>query len=132
LFALCNSAATGKNYPVTTNCPNVNTTATTALQSTSLGSAVTWSSLNEGWYCGVISGTNANLTLSGSQDTMNSAGTTTGSMTSTQPTCANGAPAGDYVQANVSYTYRPPFGGLSIVTTLGGATINQSAWMRIN
>jgi Flp pilus assembly protein TadG len=132
VFSICNSAATGQNYPVTTNCPNVSTTTARAIHSTSLVTAVSWSNLKEGWYCGVVTGTKVSLTLTGTQNTMDNLGATTGSMASTQPTCTDGAVAGDYIQVNVGYTYRPPFGGLSIVTLLGGAAVNQSAWMRIN
>jgi hypothetical protein len=132
VFSICNTATTGKNFPVTTKCPNVSSKVPPAVQGTSLGNLVTWSNLKEGWYCATVSGSTVSLTISGTQNTMDNAGTVTGTMASSQPTCSDGAKAGDYIQVNVTATYHPPFGSLSIVTNLGGTTLNESSWMRVN
>lgn len=127
-FTLCN----GTTIPVASNCTNFHTQLTTSLQSTSLGSNVAWASSSESWYC--VNTSNA-LTLNDSTKvvTINTDGSTSGSIAKSPPTCSgSSAAAGDYVTVNVTYTYKPIFKGLSILTAVLPTTITRSAVMRVN
>jgi hypothetical protein len=126
-MALC----TGQTTPVSSNCSNFNSRLTTAVQSTSLGNTVTFSSGKEGWYCVGASAT-PTLSASGTTITINPGGSNTGSMAASAPTCTNGNKAGDYVTVNITYTYKPMFPGMSVITLLGGTTISGSSMMRVN
>lgn len=93
--------------PATTNCSTLTSAVTTAVQSTSLGTAVTVASgsPSETYYC----------TISG--DSLQSVGSPPSSM----PADCSGAGSsyagnvpGDYVTVIVNYTYNPLFGGLSL------------------
>jgi hypothetical protein len=97
--------------PVLTNCSNLSgyniaSMMTARAQSTSLGTQVTVSSRYE---C------NAGAV------TVNSAG-------GTNPTCPS--TSGDYVGANVTFTYLPLFKAVT-VTSLFGTTISRTFWMRV-
>jgi Flp pilus assembly protein TadG len=110
--------------PATANCSGLSAAVTTAIQSTSLGSNVT-ASISEGWYC--VNGSNA-LVLIGT------AGTIATPLTATRPNCTSvGAPtvlAGEYVRVTTSYTFTPPYTGLSM-TSLLPSPITKVSWMRL-
>jgi Flp pilus assembly protein TadG len=87
------------------NCPQLNATITTAIQSTTLGTAVSLASgyPAENYYC--VNASNA-LILQGP-------------VSSPPATCSTGvAPPGDYIQVQVTYPYQPMFSGLSVMSAL--------------
>jgi Flp pilus assembly protein TadG len=102
--------------PATLRCSGMSAAATSAAQTTSLGTNVTISSTTEGYYC--IAG-DGSLTPTGGAL---SAGTTT---------CSNGAKSADYIQITATYAYSPPFGA-SPVSSILGSSITKTAWMRLN
>jgi Flp pilus assembly protein TadG len=113
------SCSTG-TMPAKTNCVNLNSAVTTAIQSTSLGSGVALASgyPTETYYC--VSGTS-----------LQSVGTY-----STPPSpfdcSAYGNPGtkpGDYIGVNVSYAYSPTFAGLSLASA---RTLTANSVERIN
>jgi Flp pilus assembly protein TadG len=133
VWALC---ATTFGLPATdtTACPNAQTALDNAVARTSLGSAVTVSSVTEGYYC-----TDANGALA------NASGTKTGNFTTaldassevpTAPTTCSSvtnsetSAPGDYISATVSYTYTPVFPNISVASLLG-TTITSTARMRL-
>ena len=91
---------------------------TTAIQSTTLGTAVSLASgyPAEGYYC--VNSSNA-LQYQGS--------------VSRSPTaCSTGAAPGDYLQVGVTYPYKPLFSGLiSVMTASGVTSITKTAWMQL-
>ena len=93
------------NLPATQNCAALNTTITTAIQSTTLGTAVSLASgyPAEGYYC--VNSSNA-LQYQGS--------------VSRSPTaCSTGAAPSDYLQVGVTYPYQSLFPGLQRDERLG-------------
>ena len=89
--------------PATVNCPGLNAAVTAAIQSTSLGAAVTLSgAIAEGYYC--VNSSNALQYVS--------------SVASKPADCsAAGMPAlkpADYVQVAVTFSYTPIFSGISV------------------
>jgi Flp pilus assembly protein TadG len=107
------------NLPATQNCPVLNATITTAIQSTSLGTKVSLASgyPAEAYYC--VNGSNA-LQLQGS-------------VSSPPTTCSTGAAPGDYLQVGVTYPYKPLFPGLISVMSVSGVTsITKTSWMRLS
>jgi Flp pilus assembly protein TadG len=115
--ALKTCAAT---LPATTNCPNLLTVVQRAMQSTSLGTAVTLQSgsPSEGYYC---IDTHGALQL-------------VSDVTSKPADCtAAGTPAlqpGDYIQVQTTFTYTPLFPGLSVASAFP-TPINRLAMMRL-
>jgi Flp pilus assembly protein TadG len=120
-FKSCSSGT----LPATTNCSGLSTTVTTAVQSTSLGTAVTvlpsgspgfptgnYSSGNppEDYYC--VSGTSL---------------TWVAKYSSSPGTCSGGGTPGDYIEIDVSYSYSPVFSGLTLASsrTLTGTAITR-------
>jgi hypothetical protein len=103
--------------PVTVagNCPSLAGTINTAIQSTSLGTAVT-KSYAENYYC-VSASTNQLVVV--------------GSFPDTRPNCSDGLPAGDYLLVTASHAYTPLFTGISVVTLLA-SPITSTAWMRLS
>ncbi|PNE12500.1 MAG: hypothetical protein CR217_02955 [Beijerinckiaceae bacterium] len=100
------------------NCPTLNATITAAIQSTSLGTAVTLASgyPTEGYYC--VDSTNA-LQYQGS-------------VSSTPMACSSGASPGDYIQVQVTYAYTPLFtSSVSVMTASGITSITKKTWMRM-
>ena len=120
-WRVCNSSTL---MPATANCTGLSAAVTTAVQSTSLGTSVT-GAIAEGWYC--VNGSRA-LVLIGS------AGVIGTPLTATRPNCSSvGAPtvlAGEYVRVTTSYTFTPPYTGLSI-TSLLPSPITKTSWMRL-
>ena len=112
--------------PVTTNCSNLSSKVTTAIQSTSLGAAVTLSPSTqlsagtaETYYC----------TVSGS---LVSAGASPPSAMPADCSGATGGSAsdapGDYITITVGYSYTPIFSGLSLAAA---QTLTASGMQRL-
>ncbi len=113
----CNNLTTTL-LPATVNCPALNATITTAIQSTSLGTKVTLVSgyPAEAYYC--VNASNA-LILQGP--------------VSSPPTaCSSGISPGDFLQVDVTYPYTPLFSGkLCVMCGLGVTSISNTTWMRM-
>ena len=110
--------------PATTTCTVANGAATsltsaitTAIQATSLGTAVTLASgyPTEAYYC--VNSSNA-LQFQGS-------------VSSSPTACSTGAAPGDYIQVLVTYPYQPIFSGMSVMSALGISSITKTAWMKL-
>jgi len=117
----CNNLTTTM-LPATQNCPGLNNAITTAIQSTTLGTAVSLASgyPAEGYYC-----VNASNVLQ-----------FVGSVSSPPPNCAaagNAAVApGDYIQVQATYPYQPLFPGpISVMSVSGVTSITKTSWMRM-
>jgi Flp pilus assembly protein TadG len=114
-FVTCNGS-----LPATTSCANLLTAVQNALQSTSLGSAVTLqaNSPAEGYYC---------VNSSGALQLVSSISSKPADCT------AAGTPAlqpGDYIQIQTTFTYKSLFPGLS-VTSKFPTPITRTAVMRL-
>lgn len=94
--------------PASVNCPDLTTAVTSAVQSTSLGTAVTLKtgSPAEGYYC--LNGSNAIVYVS-NVSTKPADCSSAGNATA-KPT--------DYIKIETSFAYAPLFGGLSVGSTL--------------
>jgi Flp pilus assembly protein TadG len=107
--------------PATVKCAGLNAAITAAVQSTSLGTAVTLASgfPTEGYYC--VNGSNALQSV--------------GSLSSKPADCtAAGNPAaspGDYIQVGVTFTYAPLFPGVTVMSAWGITSITKTSWMRL-
>jgi Flp pilus assembly protein TadG len=114
------------NWPATpnayANCAGMPAAVTRAVQSTSLGAAVTVTSTGENYYC---LNTNTN-TLAPVGNFPNSkpanCGGAAGGLATDRP--------GDYVQITTSYTFTPIFPAVSIASALA-PNITRTAWMRL-
>jgi len=108
------------SLPATTNCANLLSAIQTAVQSTSLGTAVTLQngSPSEGYYC--INTSNALQWVSN----VNSkpADCTAAGMPSSQP--------GDYITIQTTFTYQPIFARLSVAAAFP-TPITRTAMMRL-
>jgi uncharacterized membrane protein len=105
--------------PAKTNCTNLSSAVTTAVQSTSLGSAVAVTSgyPTETYYC-----------ISGS--TLQSVGDYTSPRPSDCSAAGNSAAKpGDYIEVNVDYAYSPIFVGLSLAAA---RTLRANSIERLN
>jgi Flp pilus assembly protein TadG len=114
-FKTCKST-----LPATTNCPNLLTTMQTAMQSTSLGTAVTLQngSPSEGYYC-----INTNGALQFVSDVSSKpADCTAAGMPALQP--------GDYIQVQTTFTYKALFSRLSVASAFP-SPITRTAIMRL-
>jgi Flp pilus assembly protein TadG len=116
----CNDVST--MLPATLKCTGLTTAITAAVQSTSLGSAVSLSSGYpiEGYYCAASSG--------GLQRV--------GDVSASAPSSCSAAgnanvSPGDYIQVAVSYTYSPLFPGFSVMGLWGVSSISMTSWMRL-
>jgi Flp pilus assembly protein TadG len=91
--------------PATSNCTNLNTKVTTAIQSTSLGTGVTLAtgSPSETYYC--VSGT-----------TLESVATYPSSPPADCSAYGNATAPADYMEIDVNYSYSPNFTGLSLAS----------------
>lgn len=109
----------------TSKCSGAQTVMTNAAQTTSLGNAVTLSTVTEGYYCVNSAGV---LTLIGNTGTF-------GSPPTVQVSCGagtwlNGTAPGDYITVTASFTYTPIFGGISVASLLT-PTITKISTMRM-
>jgi Flp pilus assembly protein TadG len=118
--------------PAVTNCSGVATTMTSAAQLTSLGSAVTLSSVTEDYYC--VNSSNALVRVG----TSSSPGTASSGPIKPVPfDCHTVNPPGslaapgDYIVVTASYTYTPVFNGVSLASLLT-TPITRTAWIRLN
>jgi Flp pilus assembly protein TadG len=106
--------------PATTNCPALLTVMQNALQSTSLGTSVTFvtGSPTEGYYC-----INTSSALQYVSDVSSKpADCTAAGMPALQP--------GDYLQVQTTFTYQTLFGNLSVARAFP-TPINRIAMMRL-
>lgn len=106
--------------PATLNCPNLLTAMQTAMQSTSLGNAVTLQtgSPSEGYYC---------VNTSGALQRVSDVSSKPADCT------AAGTPAlqpGDYLQVQTTFTYRSLFPGMTAASAFP-SPINRLAMMRL-
>jgi Flp pilus assembly protein TadG len=106
--------------PATTNCPALLTAMQNALQSTSLGTAVTLQtgSPTEGYYCINTSGALQYVSDVSSKP----ADCTAAGMPALQP--------GDYIQIQTTFTYKSLFQRLSVASTFP-TPINRTAFLRL-
>jgi Flp pilus assembly protein TadG len=112
--------STGSQLPATSSCPNLNTKVTSAIQATSLGTAVALASGNptETYYC--VSGT-----------TLQSVGSYSSPPSPFNCSAAGSASTtpGDYIGVAVTYSYAPTFPGLTLATA---QTLTATSWERLN
>lgn len=114
----CNSNAM---LPATQNCSGLSSAITTAIQSTSLGSAVTLAASypQEGYYCATSASQLAPVgSLSSKPANCSSAGSS-----STFP--------GDYIQVQVTFNYQSLFHGMTVISQMASSTISKTSWMRL-
>jgi Flp pilus assembly protein TadG len=114
--------------PATQNCTtangaalNLNDAITAAIQSSSLGTAVSLVSgyPTEGYYCVNTSGALQSVGgLSNKPSDCSAAG-------------SSGISPGDYIQVDVTYSYTPLFPGISVMGASGITAISMTAWMRL-
>ncbi|MGB6177495.1 MAG: TadE/TadG family type IV pilus assembly protein [Methylocella sp.] len=114
--------ANGSILPATVNCPGLNNAITTAIQSTTLGTAV---SLASGYPAEDYRCVNASNVLQ-----------SVGSVSSPPANCAAAGNAAaspaDYLQVGVTCQYQPLFPGLISVMSVSGVTsISKTSWMRM-
>jgi len=106
--------------PATQNCAGLTRAITTAIQSTSLGAAVSLGPgyPTEGYYC--VNSSNALQSV--------------GSLSSRPADCsAVGSPnasPGDYIQVEVTFKYAPLF-GITVMRAWGISSISMTSWMRL-
>jgi len=108
------------NLPATTNCPNLLTAMQQAMQSTSLGTAITLQngSPSEGYYC-----VNTGGALQFVSDVSSKpADCTAAGMPALKP--------GDYIQVQTTFTYKSLFPGLSVASAFP-TPITRLAMMRL-
>ena len=112
---------TSSMLPATMNCPGLSNAITAAIQSTSLGTAVSLTSgyPQEGYYC------------------VNSSGAlqSVGDLSNKPANCSDAgnssATPGDYIQIGVSYPYAPLFSNLTVMGAWGISSISMTSWMRL-
>lgn len=112
-------ACDGQHVPATQNCSTLNDAVTTAIQGTSLGTAVSLNGpISEGYYC-----MNASNALVFASD-----------VGSKPANCALFGNAGLspvlYLQVKTRYAYAPMFPGMTIAQSFPTA-IQKTAWMRM-
>jgi Flp pilus assembly protein TadG len=114
------TCGSGSTLPATINCKNLLSAVQTAMQSTSLGTAITLQngSPSEGYYC--VDTSNALQLVS--------------AVTAKPADCtAAGTPAlqpGDYIQIQTTFTYKSLFPGLSVASAFP-SPITRTAIMRL-
>jgi Flp pilus assembly protein TadG len=118
----CDPSQIPTQIPATTNCPNLTTAITNAIQSTSLGTAVSLQagSPTEGYYCVNSSG---QLQYVSSVSSKPPSDCTVAGVPSNKP--------GDYITITASYTYAPIFSGLSVAGAFP-TPIVRTSMMRLN
>jgi hypothetical protein len=107
--------------PATENCPGLDAAITTAIQSTSLGTAVSLAAgyPTEGYYCVSASGT---LQLVATPPSTEPADCSAAGDSNTSP--------GDYIQVGVTYNYAPLF-AISVMGASSIRSITMTSWMRL-
>lgn len=112
---------TSAMLPATTKCTGLNDAITAAIQSTSLGTAVSLTSgyPTEGYYCVNTSGVLQSV----------------GDLSSRPANCSDAGNSstlpGDYIQVSVSYAYAPLFSNLTVMGASGISSISMTSWMRL-
>jgi Flp pilus assembly protein TadG len=112
---------TSAMLPATTKCSKLNDAITAAIQSTSLGTAVSVSSgyQTEGYYC---------VNTSGALQSV-------GSLSNKPANCSDAGDAsalpGDYLQVSVTSAYTPLFSNLTVMGASGITSISMTSWMRL-
>ncbi len=107
--------------PATQKCTGLNAAITTAIQSTSLGNAVSLvpGYPTEGYYCANGSGMLQPV----------------GDLSSKPADCTaagnSSATPGDYIQVGVSFNYAPLFPGVTVMSAWGITSITKTTWMRM-
>jgi Flp pilus assembly protein TadG len=107
--------------PATQNCSGLNASITTAIQSTSLGTAVSLASgyPTEGYYC--VNSSNGLQSV--------------GSLSNKPGNCAAAGNAsatpGDYIQVQVTYNFTSLFPGITVIGSLNISSITMTSWMRL-
>jgi Flp pilus assembly protein TadG len=110
--------------PSATNCPDMTNAITSAVQSTSLGSNVTWTNSADMWSAtGHPYGVDTYCPDSSTNSLVYS------NATCSDTTSTDAAP-GTYVKITVSYTFHPLFRGATIAS-LFPATITRSTYQRL-
>ena len=119
-WATC--ASSSANLPATVNCSGLSNAATTAAQSTGLGTGITVTSKTENFYC-LDNSSPSKLVTVGTFPTAKPADcTSVGGSASDTP--------GDYILIQTSYTFTPIFSAVSITSALT-SPITRTAWMRL-
>src|SRR5215831_2392956 len=109
--------------PATQNCAGLNAAITTAIQSTSLGTAVKLALGYpvEGYYC-----------VNTSSNVLVSVGSLNNKPTSCTGIDSSGAAPGDYLEVQVSYTYVPLFKGIAtVISAMNIKSITKTSWIRL-
>jgi Flp pilus assembly protein TadG len=115
----CNDVTT--MLPATQNCPGLNNAVNAAIQSTSLGTAVSLASgyPTEGYYC--VDASNALQAV--------------GSLSSKPADCSaagnSNISPGDYIQVQVQFSYAPLFPGITVMSAQKISSITMTSWMRL-
>jgi Flp pilus assembly protein TadG len=107
--------------PATKKCPDLNAAIIAAIQSTSLGTAVSLASgyPAEGYYC------------VNSSDALQSVGSLSSKPANCSAAGNSAAAPGDYIQVRVSFAYKPVFPGITVMSALGISSITMTSWMRL-
>jgi Flp pilus assembly protein TadG len=112
---------TSTMLPATQNCAGLNSAITAAIQSTSLGTAISLAPgyPTEGYYCVSTS----------------SALQSVGSLSNKPANCSvagnSSASPSDYIQVGVTYAYTPLFPNISVMGASGISSISTTSWMRL-
>jgi Flp pilus assembly protein TadG len=112
---------TSTMLPATQNCAGLSSAVTAAIQSTSLGTAISLAAgyPTEGYYC---------VNASGALQAV-------GSLSSKPANCSavgnSNASPGDYLQVGVTYPYAPMFPGVTVMAVWGISSISTTSWMRL-
>jgi Flp pilus assembly protein TadG len=107
--------------PAKTNCGgSLDSTMTSAAQSTSLGNSVTLGASEEAWFCADASGDLVQVAPLGGTVPADCSATVAGST----------AEPGDYIRVTASHSFSPIFPGASVAAVLP-ATITREGWMRL-
>jgi Flp pilus assembly protein TadG len=114
----CNQSST---LPATQNCPGLNSAITTAIQSTSLGTAVSLASgyPTEGYYC------------VNSSNTLQSVGSVSNKPANCSASGNANATPGDYIQVQVIYNFTALFPGITVIGSENISSITMTSWMRL-
>ena len=129
-WTACNSS---NLWPATANCPKLDSVVLGGVQSTSLGTSITESSLpSEGYFCVTTDQTLVAVsTLVTTGSPSGSPSTCSGATPPSGKTWSNGSAApGEYLTVNAQYSYAPIFAAASVASLLP-STISKSTWARV-